>query len=525
MRPELARHLGRTEDQILPCPLATQPAGWLIAQLVLVVLLLWPGLLRAGPVEEALTGIPQSYDAARQSVETWPDGVVENANLLSDVPQPRSQQGEDRVLGEPSLAMLDTRIILVQLVQNTGANEHLKLLQAQRVTSQSSNGGGTQFQAVGLMSGDWTLDGLKIALSETAPDALTGTLLHMPLFIQHGARLSLKAGETIRLDRESGAFIANFGELHLRDARIAATADKNPQVEEFSPFVVTSGMGQFFALRSRFEGLGFGKNPSLSGVSIGSRGLYRFDEPVSIVGSVFQDVMSVTLMNVSAPVIRGNMFADLRSTGLELRSVQGARVERNVFLDVAGDAIRLSNQTSKAFLDSNQIYQVGGHGILVRGESDAATIRHTNVWRTGGSAVSIHRSDCVRVQALLALETKQKAVSFRSARAAVLEDSQLIASRGSGVHVADVPMGVVTVLNDNLFAGNRVGISTASPSVIHLSGNNFADQFPRFLKGDIAHETFRVAGDLTGLTAVNLAASGLEDLFLPPITCTHDEEG
>lgn len=141
MRPELARHFGRTEDQILPCPLATQPAGWLMAQLVLVVLLLWPGFLRAGPVEEALTGIPQSCDAARQSVETWPDGVVENANLLSDVTQPRSQQGEDRVLGEPSLALLDTRIILVQLVQNTGANEHLKLLQAQRVTSQSSNGG------------------------------------------------------------------------------------------------------------------------------------------------------------------------------------------------------------------------------------------------------------------------------------------------------------------------------------------------------------------------------------------------
>jgi hypothetical protein len=69
-----------------------------------------------------------------------------------------------------------------------------------------------------------------------------------------------------------------------------------------------------------------------------------------------------------------------------------------------------------------------------------------------------------------------------------------------------------------------VGISTAAPAEIHLDANDFSQQFPRFLKGDLSGSIAALTANLTGSAPLVLQAGGTDPNLVPPITCTQAEE-
>lgn len=419
--------------------------------------------------------------------------------------------------GLGKISQLDIRVVLVQLVQSSGANDHLTLLQAQPNGRQS---------VIGVLEGNWSLTDLQAEVAQTLPDAIHEGVFQYPIFIQKGASLYVDSRTPLLLDRTNGVFVANFGSLFLHGTEVKSVGAINAGSRDFAPFIVTSGSGLIAIEDTRVSGLGFGRNPNFSGVTIGSRGLYRSEQPVMIRNSVFRDLVSVTLQNGIGADISHNQFLNARGDALSIRNSNAVAIKENLFLDSnGGDALRISNRSKDISIHDNAIYKTGGHGIHIRDGSQNLSLANNLIWQAGRSALSVQRADCVAIEGLHALAARQKAVVLRSVRASSIGASMIVGARQSGLSISDAPEGSFTRVYSTVFAANRVGLSTASPAMLQLQGNDFSNQFPRFIEGDLAFETPALAADLKGRTTLTFAAGGVSDQYLPPLACSIEVKG
>ena len=182
-------------------------------------------------------------------------------------------------LSEAHVSLVAIDLVLSQLALQAGANYHVALRQAQsRPEVLLLDAGVTSLAA---LYDAVTAAGLTGVLDKTDD----GYVLHVPLAVWNDATLSLQPGETLLIDRASGAFIVAAGTLAGTDAAIRATGAENPRLKDFNPFVVIalSGSAQFD--RMRFSDLGYGMFAPLTGVTLVEGGFYRKGTPSHISNS------------------------------------------------------------------------------------------------------------------------------------------------------------------------------------------------------------------------------------------------
>ena len=235
---------------------------------------------------------------------------------------------------------------------------------------------------------------------------------------------------------------------------------------------------------------------------------------------MFRNVRGVVVDGSEAPHFQGNFFFGGLEQGLALRNTVNGMVTGNSFVATQGSsALSVLEGSLHSTLAHNLIMGPANRGILVSHGSHNTNVTEKLVWRSEGSGIVVSASDCVRIANNRSINNYQKGIQIRTSRNSAAIGNQLLGNGSAGIFIGDQPIETTTLVRSNTFIGNRFGLSTASASSLSLSGNNFSNQFPRFLEGDLASQTQRIVNDLVGAEPIELVASGVTILGLTPPTC------
>lgn len=421
-------------------------------------------------------------------------------------------------LPQGKIDLIDLRLALVQLSFAVGSNEQLSIIRAQ--TSDAP-------RVIAIQEGSLEYAQLQ-AWASDQPDnteLLEGNTFKVPVVIFADAELILRTGQTLNLERSTGAFLVNFGRLLIRGAEIKGTGDRNALVYDYRPFVVTAGAGLARAKGAVFENLGFGETAAFSGLSVLNRGLFRPEANSMLIGSKLIDVKGTTIEGAAEPKILNNMFLGNFAGGLELRQTTEATISGNLLLEPQGSAaIRVGYGSTGSQLFGNIVLLGSGTGVLIDKSSHETVVADTLIWQSGKAGITVSKSDCVRVTSNRVIDSSQKGIELRTSRGSYVAGNAIYGSRSSGLFVADQTDSTLTAISDNIFVGNRIGLASASSNLLELQSNNFVDQFPRFFGGDLIGETQQILTNLDGKLPVKLETGALVLAGLAPQTCTSEFE-
>lgn len=398
------------------------------------------------------------------------------------------------------LTPTDIRIPLLAMARASEARSQATILAAQA-------SGGTR--ALSLSGGAMRLSDVLTAADQTLPDATGPHGLRLPLIIEQDAALLIGPTQKLDLDRSAGAFVANFGTLTVTGGSIRSQGPAPVSAPDFAPFVVTTGQGILAAENAYFEGLGFGHGPSFAGVSVVAKGLYRPATPSILRDTLVRNVRSLTFVGAGAPLVSGTIFTQMRGPSVILQGTQDARIENSVFLGGSGrGTLQITGAAQGTLITGSDIYLPHQSGITIESGSHGTTLHDTLVWRAHHHGVLSDASDCLTLRGLRVVAARHGGAVLRGSRGAAVIDSDFVASGHAGLMVADLPGTAETRIEGNRFQGNRSGLETAAPGHLLLIGNDFSDQFPRFLDGDVEAQTPRLLRDLRGAAPITLAAGG-----------------
>lgn len=422
-------------------------------------------------------------------------------------------------MGEIQIELIDLRLGLVQLALAAGGNDQLTVVRAQSDAVP---------KIIVVQSGAVDLEALRtwIAVQPEADAMMDGNILNIPLMVLQSARLDLGKGDILELSTGHGAFIVNLGVMVVDGARMSATQQSNLNVPDFAPFLATVGTGQAHLSNSIFEGLGFGDTAVFSGVSVINRGLYAPIGQSFLTDSVLRNIRATTFEGGVGPIISSNIFVGQGSAGLSIRKTSQADINSNVFLGGGeGPAIRVMNGSTESVISSNLAFNTAGTALFVTQGSHSTAIVGNLLWQSAGGGISVNRSDCINLSNNIAIGSRRKGIELRTSRNSQIVANQMLGNQSSGLFIGDQPVGTVTTVRNNLFVGNRFGLSSASADQLSLYGNDFLNQFPRFLEGDLASQSPEIVANLRGTDRIELTAGGIEMFNIAPVTCQPRMEG
>ena len=399
------------------------------------------------------------------------------------------------------IQILDMRLALAMLSQAQGTSGNQAIHNAQ---TDGSN------DAIILRAGAVTLADLKnyirnyrIQSDGIDPDeAVT-----VPIVIWKGAALRMNAADHLNLSRTHGAFLINFGELDIQGGSISSVGAENPEVPSFNGFVVTAGSGVAKVVNGTFRGLGFGKTDKFSGFAALRNALLGVTAPSSIIDSLFIDLVSVSIDSLKGIEVSGNRFRAMRGTSLVMKRSKNALIERNIFFgDSPFNAVRVLNGSNNAVVRGNVVMNGERTGIVVRSQSDGATVSHNIVWRRQGGGITIGKSNCGRIHSNLILDNRRKGIEIRTSKDTDVVNNHVVGNKSAGIWISAQKEGWSTELSGNVLKSNGSGLSTATAALVSLKDNDFSDQTLRLLDGDFASQTRHLAMDALGKTAMTLTA-------------------
>jgi len=397
---------------------------------------------------------------------------------------------------------LDLRLALTLIAQSYGANDTFGIMAAQT---------DPDMKALVLQTGHATLADLRRLLVENHLQAASdqGVLqLNVPLVIWSGATLQLAPGERIALNRANGAFLANFGHLDMDGAEIAGMGAANPVSPSYQPFVITADGGTVAVRNSSFAHLGFNSTLTFAGFSVMRGVLHMPDRQNVIQNSRFTDLVSLTTNGTADILIEGNQFRDMRGSALIIHRTLNATARGNLFTGkMPTNAIRLIEGSAHGIISGNIILGGKHAGILIGNGSTGAQVSHNVVWRRNGTGISVLRSDCSTLSGNYVVDNRQKGIEVRVSLDTTLEGNTVLSNRNAGIWIAGQTVGAQTYLSRNVLAANDSGIAGAEGESIHLDGNDFSNQFPQFLSGDLTAQFQTVAVDLHGVNPIQLVAA------------------
>ena len=398
---------------------------------------------------------------------------------------------------------LNMRLMMIMLSQAYGSDGNGTVMSAQTEPG---------LDALVIRKGRVNLTDLRRILQENRLQrvAEAGPLvLKVPLVIWAGASLNLAPGDVLQLSRPDGAFVVNFGQLQIKGATIEMVGDANVGSPGFIPFVTTADSGTAQVQDARIIGLGFGKTMKFSGFAIMHNALQTADSASFITGTLFRDLVTVSISADWDVTLRGNHFRDSRGPSLIVNRTRGARIVSNLFSGkMPTNAIILEEGSGRGRIEGNIVLGGDYSGIVVRGGSSSATVAHNIVWDREGGGIALSKSECGVIHDNIVIDNGQKGIEVRFSPNAEVRGNTILSNHSAGIWVSDQPKGAQTFVRENVLVANGSGLAGAKGESILLDGNDFTKQFPQFLSGDLTPQSDTIARNLRGLTSFVLSAAG-----------------
>jgi hypothetical protein len=377
----------------------------------------------------------------------------------------------------------DVRLGLLQAALHAGTTGHDAIIAAQ------TEGG----EAIFLRSGSAGLADLMAALEDgTQPGSLrragdTFTAAR-PIVVMQGASLAIAPGETLRLDARGGAFVLSLGRIAVEGARIEAVGIDPADPLGFRPFVASLGTGDLVVRDGAIAGLGFPGAAMTSGLAHAARGLLRGPEPLTLTDVILDDVQGVTVLGGQGLDVSGSTFRDMRGTALSVSGAPETRIEANRFERGRGlHTIHVSGPDGQVRIARN-VLSGGRHAGIRVSDGTAKLDLHGN--RVSGYAGTAIRLDdgpaCARVSGNLLEGNGGDGLAVRGGGPLAVDGNVIAGNGGAGISISQPEPRADMLVVHNLLAGNRTGLRGVMLGALRLAGNDFSDQRPRILSGDLA---------------------------------------
>lgn len=341
-------------------------------------------------------------------------------------------------------------------------------------------------QAIVVESGTLTLEELVALQPEMGlVKQADGYRLHSPLIIWHGASLRIASGETLVLDGSQGAFIVNAGTLDINGASIRGLVSGG-----YRPFILMASGASARLSNSSFSDLGFGAQPETSGLAFIGRGLPVAGDVVDVHANRFLHLNGVVLIKASDASIAKNRFEDSGSTALAMIASADIQIRDNVIIGSRGHGLKLSRGSSSLEITGNVLKDNAGHGIFVDAGTVLARIADNSVDSSGKSGIAVRGSACIEILGNLVKTSGASAVAITDSFAATVARNTLTGNR-AGLSLQGQRGTAASLVSENHFRKNQVGIRADGRGDLKLAGNDFSEQWPRLFTGSIVDKTGR----------------------------------
>ena len=411
---------------------------------------------------------------------------------------------------------LDLRLALTMLSQSYGPDGTFNVLAAQT---------NPNLKALVLRKGTANLADIRRLLQQNQLQSVDdGNTLHLdvPLIIWSGAGLTLGPTDKIEINRSSGAFVTNFGHLDMNGSTIYGAGLANPASPSFMPFVTTADGGSVSLKNANIYHLGFGAAPAFSGFSIMRGILHTPDRQSHIEASRFEDLVSVTIDGATDVVVESNRFSDMRGGSIVVTHSTNATIRSNLFSGkMPTNAIRLADGSTGAVIEGNVVMGGKHAGILIGKDSSGALVSHNVIWKRDGGGIAVSNSDCEKITGNLVIDNTQKGIEVRDSLESRVEQNTILSNHSAGIWVSGQRKGAQTWLSGNKLAANGSGLAGAIGESIYLKANDFTQQYPQFLSGDLTAQFKSVALDLRGAKPITLISSDNVKTDPPKTTCSN----
>jgi len=488
----------------------------LLAALMFGASILVPSSLWAGPdpalvkLDQQLTQLSDTLTQDSAALRLPLGQLMQRTGLTGltpDLPYPGqgpviAKQATDIPIQMAPATVEDFRAALALLTQVHGGHDNLDILNAHP---------GGRTKALTFRAGLVTLDHIRASLARVVPHAQMqpwDNSLRVPIILGDDTLLQLGPEDHLQLSRRDGAFIISLGRVEITGSRVTVVGEASPTSKDFVPFVTIAGSGALQANGAVFEGLGFGKSPKFSGLSVVAHPLMPSVGETRITDTYFDDVHTVSLTGLSGASVTGSQFFNMRNNALLLSTSERTKVHGNLFFGAGPtNAIRVLRGSDHSTLQGNVLLQGDRSGILVQGQSNHVVVSGNVIWRRGGGAIKISKSNCVVVRHNVILNSRQKGVDIRASNQITVQANTISGSRSAGIWVSDQAKGAVTFMSDNILRQNKSGLSTATGGQLMLVGNDLSDQFPRLIEGDISPQNQAIVTNLRGDVPMLLSAA------------------
>jgi poly(beta-D-mannuronate) C5 epimerase len=410
---------------------------------------------------------------------------------------------------KPGVSLVSIGLVLSQLALQTGANYHVALRQAQN---------GTDPQVMMLETGTVTLSQLYDLVSASGNQAAMSRdgstfTAHLPLAVWTGATLVIDKGETLALDRSSGAFLMSAGLLVGHEGTIAGSGAANPRSAEFEPFVVMalSGAAQFDG--TQFADLGFAGHAPMSGVTFVQGGLYAPSQPSFIRNSRFDHTGSLTLIGADTVPVENNVFSKSSGPAIVIDGGKNSVVAHNLIAATAGGhGIKITSQAADTTIADNVIVGNGANGVYADDGAHGLSLQRNLIAGNAKSGINLTSVSCVVVADNALVANDSVGIAITGSADVRLEANALQDNDGAGISIARQTHTSQVALIANRLIGNKTGVTSNIPARLVFDGNDFSGQTPRLLAGELA----QYAGRLLDQSAIRDAVLTIDGLELSP---------
>ncbi|WP_068115980.1 right-handed parallel beta-helix repeat-containing protein [Tropicimonas marinistellae] len=407
---------------------------------------------------------------------------------------------------------MDIRLVMAAMAQRVGANGQLGLVRAQQPENAP---------ALAVVGGPFDMSSLSSDHEAVRAGQITiahdgAVTLHRPLVIWESAELLVSGGVDLALDRASGAFLLNLGGLTVSDAGVSAIGDASQSSPAFRPFVLTAGVGAVQVVKGRFEGLGYADSAAFGGFAVVNRGIFPAIGESRVEESDFDDLSSVLFEGSRGATFRKNWVRDTRGAGLILKQTIETEVSGNRVQTSALHGIRISSGATGARVRGNRIEDAGKIGIFVDGASRNVDLEGNRVSGAKGDGILVKRSGCIRVRGNSVRTSGGNGIVIHRSTSVALNGNAIERNRRAGILLRNQPAGAETSVTENILAANTSGISGEASARIRLIGNDFSEQFPRLVAGDLALGAHGLFADPAGQLPIVLEPAGGKPSAPPP---------
>ena len=441
--------------------------------------------------------------AAQPLIAPLPAPTFENSGSLqaSAVPITSSASASARVTPQ-DVVVSNFRLMLASLSQTYTGRNAMAVVNAQ---------GPRGAVALSVRSGTVTLADLHTYAAASGIAQRADGALSIPIVIWPEATLRLSAGEHLSLARDAGAFVLSMGALDINGATIEGVGPKNPHTPSFEPIVTVAGGGSLMLEGATPRRLGFGQTAKFSGLSGAGNLLTQNKGKVVIRNSLFDEIKRVSVAGTTRAEISGNTFTNPTDTTLHLINAANAVIENNLFFHGSHtNALRLEAGSINAKISKNIFLSGQRVAMVISGRSDHAQVRDNIVWKRQGAGIKLLQTRCALVQNNVILDNLQKGVEVRKSDGTVVSGNLIAGNRNAGIWVSSQGREAQTSLDANVLVANGSGLSAATGAEIFLTGNNFAQQLPKLLDGDISRLSRELVVDLKGETPLRFNGGSAE---------------